>query len=88
VDLSSHRARNVAAFDPASIDAVFVMEPVQAIHPALARFRARAPIRMLGMAGGDPLIADPYGRDDTAFQFCFAEIERALQLLWGDAARD
>jgi protein-tyrosine phosphatase len=87
VDLSAHRARSVADFDPAGIDAVFVMEPVQAFHPALGRFRARAPIRMLGMAGGDPLIADPYGRGDAVFESCFGAIERALQLLWGDAGR-
>ena len=88
VDLAGHRSRALAAFDPRDLDAVFVMEPVQALHPALASFRARMPVLTLGMAAGDPLIADPYGRDDDAFHRCFAEIERAVELYWGRPDRD
>lgn len=87
VDLSGHRSQPLAAFPPAQVDVVFVMEPVQALHPALDRFRDRVPVLTLGMAAGDPLIVDPYGQDDAAFHRCFSEIERAVTLFWGEHDR-
>jgi protein-tyrosine phosphatase len=84
VDLSEHRSRTIQDFDPQEIDVVFVMEPVQVLHPALGLFRTRMPILTLGMVAGDPLIEDPYGRNEAAFHRCFAEIERAVDLYWGE----
>ena len=54
------------------------------LHPALDPFRARMPILALGMAGGDPLIEDPYGQSEAAFHRCFSEIERAVGLYWSE----
>nr|MCU0254127.1 hypothetical protein [Acidobacteriota bacterium] len=87
VEISAHRSRSLADFDPGHVDVVFVMEPVQTLHPALGPFRVRAPIRLLGMPAGEPLIADPYGKDDAVFRETFTRIDRVMTLLWGGGTR-
>jgi protein-tyrosine phosphatase len=84
IDLSRHRSQSLDAFDPRQIDVVFVMEPLQTLHPALDSFRSQLPVLTLGMVAGDPLIADPYGKDEAAFHSCFSAIERAVGLYWGE----
>jgi protein-tyrosine phosphatase len=82
IDLAVHRSR---VFDPArsgSYDAIFVMEPWHQGHALLRTSPVRA--TLLGAFHAPPLVVvrDPYGRDASAFETAFDEIDAALAALF------
>lgn len=82
VDLSAHRTAQLREVDLEWADMIFVMEP-----PHLRRIsKILAPaidksflLGVFGLKfGGSLAVADPYGKDEAAFQECFKQIDDAL----------
>jgi glycosyltransferase involved in cell wall biosynthesis/protein-tyrosine-phosphatase len=80
VNLADHRAAPITRDEVAASDVIFVMEVGH-----LVEMRRRYPdshrktFLLTSLAPDTPLdIADPYGRDESVFDMCFAQISRAV----------
>lgn len=78
VELQPHRTLPLAAARLATGDLILAMEPAQARRIAPRARAARAQISLLGLWSGQPIIHDPYGLDDDAFQCCYTRIDASL----------
>ena len=82
VDLSAHRTAQLREIDLEGADMIFVMEPPHLRRVSKILAPAIDKSFLLGVFGlkfgGSLAVADPYGKDDAAFQECFKQIDDAL----------
>jgi protein-tyrosine phosphatase len=81
VELRPHRALAFAAAHLSPGDLILAMEPAQARRIAPRAHAAHAQVSLLGLWSGHPIIHDPYGLDDDAFQCCYARIDASLAVI-------